>query len=67
MRLLLTAPLPRPWLLLAKLIATALLSLVQVVAFVAVAALLGTTLACRGYDPRRGFGGLGSLAQRRVA
>ncbi len=44
MRLLLTAPLPRPWLLLAKLIATALLSLVQVVAFVAVAALLGTTL-----------------------
>jgi ABC-2 type transport system permease protein len=44
MRLLLTAPLPRPWLLLAKLIATALLSLVQVIAFVVVAALLGTTL-----------------------
>ena len=44
MRLLLTAPLPRWWLLLAKLIATALLSLVQVLAFVAVAALLGTTL-----------------------
>ncbi|HSV44471.1 MAG TPA: ABC transporter permease [Ramlibacter sp.] len=44
MRLLLTAPLPRWWLLLAKLLATALLSLVQVLAFVAVAALLGTTL-----------------------
>jgi ABC-2 type transport system permease protein len=44
MRLLLTAPLPRWWLLLAKLVATALLSLTQVVAFVAVAALLGTTL-----------------------
>jgi len=44
MRLLLTAPLPRPWLLFAKLIATALLSLVQVLAFVVVAAALGTTL-----------------------
>jgi ABC-2 type transport system permease protein len=44
MRLLLTAPLPRWWLLLAKLVATALLSLTQVLAFVAVAALLGTTL-----------------------
>ncbi|ROZ78663.1 ABC transporter permease [Ramlibacter sp. WS9] len=44
MRLLLTAPLPRWWLLLAKLLATALLSLVQVLAFVVVAALLGTTL-----------------------
>jgi len=44
MRLLLTAPLPRGWLLLAKLLATALLSLVQALAFVAVAALLGTTL-----------------------
>jgi ABC-2 type transport system permease protein len=44
MRLLLTAPLPRWWLLLAKLVATALLSLAQVLAFVAVAALLGTTL-----------------------
>jgi ABC-2 type transport system permease protein len=44
MRLLLTAPLPRWWLLLAKLVATALLSLTQVVAFVALAALLGTTL-----------------------
>jgi ABC-2 type transport system permease protein len=44
MRLLLTAPLPRWWLLLSKLVAAALLSLVQVLAFVAVAALLGTTL-----------------------
>ena len=44
MRLLLTAPLPRWWLLLAKLVATALLSLLQALAFVAVAALLGTTL-----------------------
>jgi ABC-2 type transport system permease protein len=44
MRLLLTAPLPRAWLLLAKLLATGLLSLVQVLAFVAIAALLGTTL-----------------------
>jgi len=44
MRLLLTAPLPRWWLLLAKLLATALLSLLQALAFVAVAALLGTAL-----------------------
>ena len=44
MRLLLTAPLPRPWLLLAKLLATAVLSLAQALAFVAVAALLGTTV-----------------------
>jgi len=44
MRLLLTAPLPRWWLLLSKLLATALLSLVQVLAFVIVAALLGTVL-----------------------
>ena len=44
MRLLLTAPLPRPWLLFCKLCATALLSVLQALAFVAVAALLGTTL-----------------------
>jgi ABC-2 type transport system permease protein len=44
MRLLLTAPLPRPWLLFSKLCATALLSVLQALAFVAVAALLGTTL-----------------------
>lgn len=44
MRLLLTAPLPRPWLLFAKLVATSVLSLLQAVAFVAVALLLGTEL-----------------------
>src|SRR6266487_5997522 len=37
MRLLLTAPLPRPWLLFAKLVATSVLSLLQAAAFVAVA------------------------------
>lgn len=49
MRLLLTAPLPRAWLLLAKLLATSLLSLVQVVAFVLVAALLGVVLPYEGW------------------
>jgi ABC-2 type transport system permease protein len=49
MRLLLTAPLPRWWLLLSKLCATALLSLLQVVAFVAVAAMLGTSLPLAGW------------------
>src|SRR4029079_8553350 len=44
MRLLLTAPLPRWWLCLSRSLATPMLSLVQVLAFVAVAALLGTTL-----------------------
>jgi ABC-2 type transport system permease protein len=44
MRLLLTAPLPRSWLLFCKLCATALLSVLQALAFVAVAALLGTAL-----------------------
>ena len=44
MRLLLTAPHPRWWLLLSRLLATGLSSLVQVLGFVAVAALLGTTL-----------------------
>jgi len=48
MRLLLTAPLPRPWILLSKLTATAVLSLIQVAAFVAVAALLGTPLPVLG-------------------
>ena len=48
MRLLLTAPLPRAWVLFAKLCATAVLSLVQAAAFVAVAALLGTTLPVWG-------------------
>ncbi len=48
MRLLLTAPLPRPWILFAKLVATATLSLVQAAAFVAVAWLLGTQLPVWG-------------------
>ena len=48
MRLLLTAPLPRWWILFAKLCATATLSLVQAAAFVAVAALLGTELPVWG-------------------
>jgi ABC-2 type transport system permease protein len=48
MRLLLTAPLPRPWILLSKLLATAVLSLLQAAAFVIVAALLGTSLPVFG-------------------
>jgi ABC-2 type transport system permease protein len=48
MRLLLTAPLPRPWILLSKLTATAVLSLSQAAVFVLVAALLGTQLPVWG-------------------
>ena len=48
MRLLLTAPLPRPWILFSKLVATAVLSLAQAAAFVVVAALLGTVLPVWG-------------------
>ncbi len=44
MRLLLTAPLPRPWILFCKLCATALLSVLQALAFVAVALVIGTEL-----------------------
>lgn len=44
MRLLLTAPLPRPWILFCKLCATALLSLLQALAFVVVALAIGTDL-----------------------
>jgi ABC-2 type transport system permease protein len=44
MRLLLTAPLPRAWLLFCKLCATALLSVLQALAFVVVALLIGTDL-----------------------
>jgi len=44
MRLLLTAPLPRWWLLASKLVATAVLSLAQVAVFVLVALLIGTDL-----------------------
>ena len=48
MRLLLTAPLPRWWILFAKLCATAVLSLAQAAAFVLVAGALGTTLPLLG-------------------
>ena len=48
MRLLLTAPLPRWWVLACKLLATTVLSLLQALAFVIVAALLGTSLPWLG-------------------
>ncbi len=48
MRVLLTAPLPRPWILLCKLIATSVLSLLQAFAFIAIAWLLGTRLPLWG-------------------
>ena len=48
MRLLLTAPLPRWWILFSKLTATAVLSIGQALAFVLVAALLGTPLPVWG-------------------
>lgn len=50
MRLLLTAPLPRWWVLACKLIATTVLSLLQVLAFLIVAALLGTQLPLWGWQ-----------------
>jgi ABC-2 type transport system permease protein len=56
MRLLLTAPLPRPWLLFSKLCATALLSVLQALAFVVMAALIGTEL------PLLSLAGLHALA-----
>jgi len=48
MRLLLTAPVPRWWILAAKLLATCVLSLMQALAFVVVAGLLGTHLPLLG-------------------
>ncbi len=48
MRLLLTAPLPRWWVLACKLIATAVLSLLQAAAFLVVAALIGTQVPWPG-------------------
>jgi ABC-2 type transport system permease protein len=51
MRLLLLAPLPRWWILAAKLSATAVLSLVQALAFVAVAAAMGTPLPLGSTTP----------------
>ncbi|MFN4156608.1 MAG: ABC transporter permease [Paracoccaceae bacterium] len=49
MRLLLTAPLPRWWLLFSKLLAGTLVSILQCAAFLAVAALWGITLPLVGY------------------
>jgi ABC-2 type transport system permease protein len=48
MRLLLTAPLPRWWILFSKLTATAVLSIAQALAFVVVAVMLGTDLPLWG-------------------
>jgi ABC-2 type transport system permease protein len=58
MRLLLTAPLPRAWLLFCKLCATALLSVLQALVFVAVAALLGTELPVLGWNGLHALGAL---------
>jgi ABC-2 type transport system permease protein len=49
MRLLLTSPLPRWWLLFSKLAASVIVSILQVAAFLAVAALAGTTTPLVGY------------------
>lgn len=49
MRLLLTSPLPRWWLLFAKLVAGAVVSLIQCAAFLGIAALWGITLPWQGY------------------
>lgn len=49
MRLLLTAPLPRAWLLACKLVAGTVLSLVQAYAFLAVAAVMGVDLPWIGW------------------
>jgi ABC-2 type transport system permease protein len=62
MRLLLTAPLPRWWLLLAKLLATSLLSVLQALAFVAVAAVLGTVLPVSGWHALHALAALAASA-----
>lgn len=49
MRLLLTSPLPRWWLLLSKLIAGAAVSILQVYAFLAIAAVFGIIMPMAGY------------------
>ena len=49
MRLLLTSPMPRWWLLVSKLLAGALSSIIQVYAFLAVAALFGIAFPVSGY------------------
>ena len=49
MKVLLTSPLPRPFLLLSKLVASALISMLQVYAFVAIAACFKITMPLAGY------------------
>ena len=49
MRLLLTSPLPRWWLLICKLVAGTVVSMLQVAAFLIVAALTGTVMPWQGY------------------
>ena len=49
MRLLLTSPLPRWWLLLSKLLGSTAISILQVYAFLAIAAAFGITLPAFGY------------------
>lgn len=49
MRLLLTSPMPRWWLLLCKLLAGAAISILQVYAFLAIAALVGIVMPWEGY------------------
>ena len=49
MRLLLTSPLPRPWLLMCKLAAGCAISILQVYAFLAIAAAFGIVMPWQGY------------------
>ena len=49
MRLLLTSPLPRWWLLVCRLIGSSAISILQVYAFLAIAALFGITMPALGY------------------
>src|ERR1041384_5340939 len=58
MRLLLTAPLPRPWLLFCKLAATALLSVIQGLGFIAVAAAIGTDMPLTGWPALHALGAI---------
>ncbi len=67
MRLVLTAPLPRWWLLLAKLLATSLLSVLQALAFVAVAALLGTVLPVLSWQGLHALGAMAASAMMLAA
>jgi ABC-2 type transport system permease protein len=67
MRLVLTAPLPRWWLLLAKLLATSLLSVLQALAFVVVAALLGTVLPVLSWHGLHALGAMVASAMMLAA